>query len=445
MMLPSPPGLFFRSSDLLLVMSEIITAQLDCGTTLVVEPTPNVASVALNVLLPLGSATDPPDRDGLATMLAELVFRGAGGLSSREYSDALDRLGVQRSSRTGTHHLAIQFTQLGDRLEEALPLLVMLLREPALPDEAIEPVRSLCLQALDGLVDDPQHLAMLRVRERHRASPFNRHGYGERRVLETATAEELRRSWDERCAADGSIIAAAGAVDPGSLIDQLNDRLVGFPRGHREPEELAPPERGYLHIPQETAQVHIALACDAPREADEHSMLERLAVNVLGGSTSGRLFTEARQKRSLCYSVGASYRGGRDDGLVTLYAGTTPQRAQETLDVCLAEIGRLSEGIEPGEFQRAVRGLKSHLIMQGESTPARAAALAADQHRLGRARTLDELAESIDAIGLKELNAYLASRSFGEFTVVSIGPAPLEAEGTLQEAGAAGASAPAQD
>ncbi|MDY7110273.1 MAG: pitrilysin family protein [Planctomycetota bacterium] len=424
------------------MMSEIITARLECGAPLVVEPMPNVASVALDFRLPVGSAGDPPDRDGLAALLAELVFRGAGGLSSRDYSDALDRLGVQRSSRAGTHHLALHFTQLGDRFEEALPLLAMLVREPALPGEALDAVRSLCLQALDGLVDDPQELAMIRVRERHRSSPFNRHGYGERSVLETATADELRRAWDGRCAADGSIIAAAGAVDPNRLTDQLNERLAAFPQGHREPRELAPAERGYLHVEQETAQVHIALAYDAPREADENSMLERLAVNVLGGSTSGRLFTEARQKRSLCYSVGASYRGGRDDGLVTLYAGTTRQRAQETIDVCLAEIRRLREGIEPEEFQRAVRGLKSRLIMQGESTPARAAALAADQHRLGRARTLEELAASIDAIELEALNAYLADRAFGALTAVSIGPAPLEFENGLLEAGVAGASAP---
>lgn len=423
-------------------MAKIITTQLECGTTLIVEPIRNVTSVALQFLLPLGSATDPPERDGVAAMLSELVFRGAGGMSSREHSDVLDRSGVQRSSRTGTHHLALHFTLLGDRLEEALPFLVMLVREPLLPAEAVEPVRSLCLQALDGLDDDPQHLAMLRLRERHLAPPFNRHGYGDRGVLETAKAEELRRAWSERCVSDGSILAAAGAVDPAALIDQFNMLLSGFPRGYREPTAYSAPERGYLHITQDTAQMHVALAYDGPREAHEHSMLERLAVAVLGGSTSGRLFTEVRQKRSLCYSVGASYRGRRDDGQVTLYAGTTPQRAQETLDVCLAEIHRLGGGIEPDEFRRAARGLKSQLIMQGESTPARAAALAADYHRLGRARTLDELAESIDAISLDQLNAYLAGRAFGEFTAVSIGPAALDASGRFQGGVATAAGGP---
>ena len=394
---------------------------------LLVERISGVASTALSWLLPLGSSTDPADRDGEAAMLSELLFRGAGGMTSREHSDALDRLGVQRSSRTATHHLRIDATLVGDRVLEAMPQVAVLVREPALPADAIEPVRSLCLQSLEALDDDPQHLAMLRLRQRHLPPPFNRHGYGQRAVLETVSGEELRQAWAQRCSPEGSILAAAGAVDGSQLADRLNVLLSGWSGQATRVQETAPPQRGYLHVEQDTAQVHIGLAYDAPREADDGAMLERLAVAVLSGSTSGRLFTEVRQKRSLCYSVSASYRPGRDRGLVALYAGTTLQRAQETLDVCIAEIERLGEGVQREEFQRAVIGLKSHLIMQGESTPARAAALGRDYFRLGRARTLDEIGRAIDAISLEALNAYLARRRFGAYTVVSIGPGELQA------------------
>ena len=161
------------------------------------------------------------------------------------------------------------------------------------------------------------------------------------------------------------------------------------------------------------------------RHRDPHSMLERLAVGVLSGGTSARLFTEVRQKRSLCYSVGASYSAGRDTGMVSLYAGTTPQRAQETLDVCAAEVEHLRDGVAADEFARAQVGLKSHLIMQGESSAARAAAIGSDRFRIGRARTLDELALAIESITLDQLNDYLGQREFGTATVASIGPVEL--------------------
>ncbi|MHC4416463.1 MAG: M16 family metallopeptidase [Planctomycetota bacterium] len=415
-------------------MSDIVTIQLDCGAVLVVEPIPSVASVALSWRLPLGSATDPPEGDGMAAMLSELIFRGAAGLDSREHSDALDLVGVQRSSGVSTHHLRLSATLLGDRIDEALPLLTAMVREPTLPAEALRAVRSLCVQTLDSLSDDPQHLVMLRLRQRHLAPPFNRHGYGCREVFEHCSIEALREAWVDRCRPGGTIVSAAGAVDPEALARRLNELLEGWSGEHRSPVELGPPRRGRVHASQDTAQMHIGLAYDAPREADARSRLERVAVGVLSGGTSARLFTEVRQKRSLCYSVGASFNAGRDYGLVALYAGTTPERAHETLDVCTAEIERLREGVSAEELERAVVGLKSQLVMQGESTAARAAAIGQDQFCLGRARSLAEIARQIASVTVDELNAYLRTREFGEFTVASIGPAE-PAVGAVAEPG----------
>ncbi len=52
---------------------------------------------------------------------------------------------------------------------------------------------------------------------------------------------------------------------------------------------------------------------------------------------SSRLFDRVREQRGLCYSISASTHSLRDRGAVFGYAGTTPERAQETLDVTLRE------------------------------------------------------------------------------------------------------------
>jgi predicted Zn-dependent peptidase len=150
-----------------------------------------------------------------------------------------------------------------------------------------------------------------------------------------------------------------------------------------------------------------------------------VAISVLSGGTSARLFSEVRQKRSLCYSVGASYEAGRDRGLVTLYAGTTPARAQETLDVCLEQIRGLRHGATREEFDRAIVGMRSGIVMHGESTVARASALGLDQFRIGRARSLEERLAEFDAVTLERLNDYMAGRDAGELTVATIGPEAL--------------------
>jgi predicted Zn-dependent peptidase len=403
-------------------MEPIRTITLDCGVTLVVERIPGVSSASLNWLLPLGSATDSAELDGTAAMLSELIFRGCGEMTSREHSDALDRVGVQRSSNVGTHHLSVQASLVGARLPEALPLITMMIRRPTMSDDAVDAVRSLSLQSLDSLDDDPQHLVMLRLHERNMPVPFNRHGLGRREVLEALSAAELRESWLTRCLPGGSILGVAGDVNPEALQTELNALLSDWSGVAADPVELAPPQRGRHHVTQSTAQVHMAIGYDAPRDPDPRSMLERVAISVLSGGTSARLFHEVRGKRALVYSVSASYRPGRDYGRVSMYAGTTPERAEQTLQVCCDEVQRLRKGVDADEFDRAIVGFKSHLVMQGESTPARAAAISMDHFRRGRARTLHEIAAEVDAVSLKALNEYLRDREIGEFTVVTIGP-----------------------
>jgi len=413
--------------------SRITRIDLACGMPLIVEEMPSMASAALAWLVPVGSATFEDEHDGDATLLAELVLRGAGGLDARAHSDALDRLGVQRSTVVGAHHVQIHATMLGSRLDDALPLVASMVTDPALPASALEPARSLALQALDGLNDEPQELVMLRLRERHAPKPFNRHGHGQRDALLSATLARLRDAWSRRARPGGSILAVAGAVDSERLASSLDRLLEGFSGSAATAERQADPIRGSLHIDDDSAQTHVGMAWDAPTERDPGSMHARLVARVFGGGSSSRLFTEVRERRGLVYSVGASYSGGRDTGMVTVYAGSTPDRAQTTVDVILDQLRamRVAHGSESAtaitaeELHRAKIGLRSGLVLQGESTSARSAALAADQFRLGRPRTLSELTAAVERIDLESLQTWITEHDPGEPTLVSIGPSPV--------------------
>jgi predicted Zn-dependent peptidase len=149
-------------------------------------------------------------------------------------------------------------------------------------------------------------------------------------------------------------------------------------------------------------------------------------VGVLGGGTSARLFTEVRERRGLCYSVYASYHTLRDRGGVFCYAGTSAERAQETLDVTAAELVRLARGIEEHELARLKARIKSSLIMQQESSSSRSASIARDWYHLGRVRSLDEVSALVDGLNSQRINAYLAEHPPRDFTVVTLGPDELE-------------------
>ena len=181
------------------------------------------------------------------------------------------------------------------------------------------------------------------------------------------------------------------------------------------------------HILKDTQQIQIALAYPTSTVASPDYYLARASSAILGGYASARLFTEVREKRGLCYSVYASYESLKDRAAVVCYAGTSADRAQETLDVSLAEIAKLGrEGVELEELDMMRAGLKSSLVMQQESTMSRSGALASDWFYLGRVRTLAEITGSLDALTPQSVSEFASRQQTDAMTLVTLGPKALD-------------------
>ncbi len=411
-------------------MASIETHRLPNGLTLLTETMPAAQSAAMTLLVPAGVATQPAEHEGVAPLLADHVGRGAGGLSAREHSDALDTLGVQRDTDAQTRWFSISAVMLGQHLPAALPLLLDMALRPNLEGETFAPCLDLALQALDALEDEPQQRALLELRERHLPEPLGRNPYGRRETLESLTAGDVRAFWEKRfcpggAGGGGAVLTVAGAVEVEALREQVGALTASW-SGDAPPAvvgEAGP--RVYTHRHDDSTQLHIGVGYDAVPETHADAVLQRVAVAALSGGMSGRLFTEVREKRGLCYSVYASYAGQADRGDVYAYAGTTTPRAQETLDVLVGELQRIGEGVDQSEFDRAVVGMKSGLVMQGESTQARASALANDFVILGQPRSLAERAAEVDAVTLGALNDFLGRRGPGVMSIVTLGAEPL--------------------
>jgi len=382
-------------------MTQIHQKTLPNGLTVLAEPVAGARSLAVNLLTPAGLAAQPYDQEGVAPLLAEMVLRGAGGRSSREHSDAMDRLGMHRSVSPSSRFLRFGGTLIGDRYAQALPLLFDLVTAPTLDDAELEPARDLALQAIAGLDDEPQQRAMIELRARHLPAPLGRSSLGVKEHIQAITGDDLRSYWKAR------------------------QSLGGWSGDAPDPAPAATSAGGTHHLQADSAQVHIGLAYEAVPAPHADRTLQSAAVAVLSGGMSGRLFTEVREKRGLCYSVYARYAAQKDRGDITAYAGTTAPRAQETLDVLTAELRRLADGVDEGEFRRAVVGMKSRLVMEGESTGARASSIASDQYLYGRPRTLAEDAAEVDALTLDALNDFVKRSPAGKMTVVTLGPEAL--------------------
>jgi predicted Zn-dependent peptidase len=395
------------------------------GLTLLLESMDHVRSAALYFLVPAGCVYDPPEHLGVASVLADMITRGAGARDSRELTLALDNLGLDRDESVGGIHVRFWGATLARNLAPALDIYADILRRPHLPEEEIEAVQALALQDLQSIEDEPKQKLLIELRRRHFPSPLGQDRRGNRAGIESLTAEVVRSHYRKLFRPRGTILTVAGNVEWQPLLDQVG-RLFGDWKGGDEPAlTLGARPAGQEHLSKETTQTQIGIAYPSVPIGHADYYAAQGAVNVLSGGMSSRLFTEVREKRGLCYSVWASYQTFKDRASILCYAGTTNERAQETFDVTLGELQRLQKGIDPEEVQRVQAGLKSSLIMQQESTSARAGALAADWYYLGRVRSFDEIQAAIDALTPGGIVAHLERCPAHDFTIVTLGPTPL--------------------
>lgn len=397
------------------------------GLTLLGEAIPVLESAAFTVLVPAGSSYDPVNRSGLSSLVCEMALRGAGERDSRQFVSDLDRLGVERGESVSGAHVQFGGATLADNALSGLEIYADVLRRAHLPEDQLEAGRSIILQELRSIEDEPAQKVMSELRRRHYPDPWGRPSVGDEQGLTAITASEIRDFYQRHFRPNGMIIGVAGRIDWQRLKDRVEELF-----GDWQPTEVDEPGLGKRgpqqeHLHQDSQQTQIGLAYESVPYRHEDYFQAWGAVGVLSGGMSSRLFTEVREKRGLCYSIHASCHTLRNTGSVLCYAGTSADRAQETLDVTLAELQRLAIGVEPHELDRLKARVKSGLIMQQESTSARSAALARDWYHLGRMRSLDEIGRLVDELSSQSINAYLKRNPPHGFTVVTLGPNPLEA------------------
>lgn len=413
---------------------QLLVHQFDNGLTLLGEPMEAVASAAMTFALHAGTRFDPDGMEGAASVAAEWIFRGAGDRNTRQLNDTLDDLGCQRSGSVNSTFMTLSSAQLGRNLHDVLAIYADVLRRPQLPDEAFDPCRMLVAQDLASLEDEPARKCTLMLRERFFPSPLGRIPYGSEASLQAMAPQTVRDHLASQLSPQGTLLAVAGNFDFDTLVKQVEACLGDWTGPAITQPDTRPAPRGATHIEKDSAQMHITLAHDSVTPDHPDYYLARVGEAILSRGMGSRLFTEVREKRGLVYHVSTRHGGMKDCAGMFTYAGTRPELAQQTFDVTTGEIRRLAEGVSDEELARAKTQMRSSLVMEGQSTTARAHTLASDYHHLGRLRSLEEVSTAIQDVAKDDLLTHLAAHTPNAFTILTIGPQAIDTHGLAEEA-----------
>ncbi len=400
--------------------------QLGNGLQIIAQPMQGVESASLGYLIAAGARDERPAEAGISHFVESMGFQGTATRSVQELTEAFENIGARYDSGAETEFSGYSASVLGRNLAPALELITDVVLHPGFVPDELPKARDRILQEIAQLEDEPMRkvLDLLR-REYFKGHPLGNDVVGTAETVAAITRDDLQEYWQRQYTAGNVVLAVAGKLDFDALVRQVEDLCAAWPSGQSAPmPPVPPPQRHATVVHKDSAQQHIGLGFPAVAVGSDDYYAMALLAATLGGSMNSRLFLEVREKRSLAYGIGAYFTPLKETGFVRIYAGTVPEKADQTVAVILDELGKLEDdGVTEDELWRAKTLLKSNVIMRSESTGVRRRTIATSWWYERRVRTLEEIKERIDAVTTADVKRLAGSLGMTTNVVLTaVGP-----------------------
>ena len=315
-----------------------------------------VASVTL--LVGSGSSSVPPERLGLAGVMAELLPKGTTTRTGAQVSGAIEATGGSIGAAAAEDYSNVYATVLSEHLPLAMELVSDVAMNPSFPETEVAAARDRATAQLQQWMADPTYVAERRFAERL----YGTHPYGRYRTPQTLAALDRQAFVDFHRAhfhAGNALLVVAGDVDPARVEALARERFGGWRRGEAVPARYdglpanAPTRILLVHRPGSVqSSVRAGSRTARASDADYPSLL--VMNKILGGGTDSRLFDILREQRGWTYGAYSDANRPRDVGRLIASMEVRSEVTDSAVAELLAQVRRMAaEPVSAAELEAA--------------------------------------------------------------------------------------------
>ena len=288
----------------------VTSERLPNGLELLVVERHELPMVVVGLAARAGSASDPPGKEGLARLATNTMARGTKQHDALAVTDALGDLGASLHTDFGfdSASLAVQVQKVN--APAAVGLLAEIVRSPTYPTGEVDRERKLQLDRIDQQEKDAREITRrLLGRFVYGAGhPYGHPGSGYRRSVTPLTAEDVRQFQAATWRPGNAMLLLVGDITPAEARALANKDFAtwtGAAPTPPPPPARTPEARGKIVVVDRpnAAQTQVSQIYGAPADKGDDYYAWKLASEVLGGGTSGRLNMNLRQDKGYSYGV----------------------------------------------------------------------------------------------------------------------------------------------
>ncbi|MFE4195464.1 M16 family metallopeptidase [Paenarthrobacter sp. NPDC056912] len=404
------------------------------GVRVLTEAMPGQRSATIGFWVAVGSRDEAEGQHGSTHFLEHLLFKGTKRRTALEIASAFDEVGGESNAATAKESTCYFARVLDTDLPMAIDVIADMITGAVLDPAELEQERDVILEEIAMDSDDPTDVAHEKfVQAVLGDHPLARPIGGTPDAIKAVSRESVWEHYQRYYRPEELVITAAGGLDHDVVCDLVLDALKAA--GWQLDQGAAPVKRrgteravitgtsGLHVVKRPVEQANIIMGCPTIVATDDRRFVMSVLNAVLGGGMSSRLFQEIREKRGLVYSTYSFTAAYADAGYFGMYAGCTPSKVRQVLELLGVELDKLAkDGITEEELRKAVGQLSGGIVLALEDTGSRMSRLGRAELVSGEFQDIDETLARIKAVTVEDVQELARELAAAPRTITVVGP-----------------------
>ncbi|MGI9067011.1 MAG: M16 family metallopeptidase [Pyrinomonadaceae bacterium] len=332
-------------ADPRLTMPQIQRRQLSNGLEIVIVEHHELPVVTMNLVVKSGSAADPQNRAGLASLTADLLDEGTKKRSALEISNSLTDIGARLGTSADWDSTSTNLVTLTRHLDKALDIYADVVTNPAFNEDELKRSRARRLATVKQQKDDAATIANIVYASilYGRNHPYGHPAIGDEDSLTALKSADVRRFYETFYRPNNSTLIVVGDVKPATILPQLERAFAGWQKGEI-PTVAIPPVQN-----REQAGIYIV---DRPGSAQSVINIGQVGVarstpdyfpllvlnTMLGGQFVSRINLNLREDKGYTYGARTSFDYRRGAGPFSASAPVQTKVTKESIAELMKEL-----------------------------------------------------------------------------------------------------------
>jgi zinc protease len=371
---------------------------LDNGITTIVKEVPGSKVATVQLWVKAGSVYEEPGEAGITHVIEHMIFKGTPTRGPGEVAGSIESIGGQLNAYTSYEYTVYHATLAADHWELAMEVLTDAVLNSTFDPEELEREKKVVLEEIRMRNDRPEiGLFEAMMSNAYLHHPYRRPVIGSVESVSAISREDILAYQLKHYRPENFTAIVVGDVRAEKVIAKVKELMAGLDRQEYEqpplPAEPVQEEARFFKLTRDINQTHLALAIPVtPFEHPDSAVLDVIA-QILGKGEASRLHHQLRNQKGLVYRIDASSFTPLDQGVFSITAILSAEKAETALEAILEELFKLRYlAVGDEELERAKRNMESDFIFNLERVEGQARVLGAFEFISGDPREDEYLA-----------------------------------------------------